>query len=142
MPYASPQQLIDRFGERLLVGLTDRGAVATGTIDAAVVARALADTDALIDGHLGRRFRLPIAAVPALLADLALEIAFYKLHVHTPDDKVAEDYKLARRTLEQIAAGTIALDLAGTEPATTGGGGARVTDRARPMTAETMKGWV
>lgn len=66
-----------------------------------------------------------------MLLDLALSIAIYKLHIHQPDPKIAEDYRLALKTLAQIADGKVQLDLAGAEPATQDGSGARTTDRAR-----------
>ncbi len=142
MPYATLQQLTDRFGARMLVELTDRGELATGVIDQAAVDRALADADAAIDARLLGRYRLPLAVVPALLVDLALAVAIYKLHAHSPDPKIRLDYEDALRTLAGIATGAVRLDIQGVEPATTGGGGARVTDRERPFSADTMKGFI
>jgi len=52
MPYATQALLTDRFSTRMLINLTDRADVATGTIDAATESRAVADTDALINGHI------------------------------------------------------------------------------------------
>ena len=134
MPYATQALLTERFSTRMLVNLTDRGDVATGTVNATIVARAVADTVALIDGHIRARYALPLAATPPMLVDLALTIAIYKLHTHQPDPKIAEDYWLALKTLAQIARGEVQLDLAGAEPATQNGGGVRATDRERPMT--------
>lgn len=142
MTYATQAQLTDRFGEGFLVDLTDRGAVATGAIDVDVIDRALADTDAMIDGYLKGRYVLPMAATPPLIADLAQTIAIYKLHVYQPNEKIVADYDQALRQLREISAGTIKLDVAGVEPAGTGGTGARATDRERPMTEATMKGFI
>ena len=66
MSYAAQSNLIERFGEAMLVALTDRAAVATGAVDAAVIARALIDTDAIIDGYLATRYLLPLSDVPQL----------------------------------------------------------------------------
>lgn len=142
MAYATLQQLTDRYGLPALVALTDRGAVATGVVDQAVVDRAIADAGALIDGYLSGRYQLPVLAVPPLLTDLALSIAWYKLHSFTPDQKAKDDHDLALRTLRDIAGGVVRLAVAGAEPATTGGGGARLTDRERPMTAKNLKGFI
>lgn len=142
MTYATLDQLTDRFGEALLIQLTDRETPATGAIVTAVVDRALADTDAMIDGYLASRYALPVAEVPALLADIAQAIAIYKLHVYGPDPKIAEDYKTAMRQLEQIGKGTIQLSVAGLPAAASGGTGARITDRERPLTAENLKGFI
>jgi phage gp36-like protein len=142
MSYATLAQLTDRYGARMLIGLTDRAELATGAIDADVVARALADTDAFIDGHLAGRYVLPLADVPVILTDLAQQIAIYKLHVYQPDQKIAEDYRQALATLRDIARGTVRLDVAGAEPQTQSGGGAVVTDRERPFSADKMTGFI
>lgn len=142
MTYATTEQLEDRFGRRLLIDLSDRADPPAGDPDPDVIDRALADADALIDGHLAGRYILPLAAIPPLVVDLALVIAIYKLHTFSPDPKIAEDYKMALHSLEMISKGTIRLPSAGVEPPGTGGGGARVTDRERPLTAENLKGFI
>ena len=142
MTYATLAQLTDRYGARMLVALTDRAGTASGEIDMAVVDRALADTDAMIDGYLAGRYALPVAEVPPLLADLAQVIAIWKLHPHQPDPKIETDYRDARKSLEAIAHGTIRLARDGLQVAGTGGTGARATDRERPLTAANMKGFV
>lgn len=142
MPYTSLAQMTDRFGLRMLVALTDRAYPSTGVVDAAVVNRALADTDAMIDGYLAVRYALPLASTPVLLVDLAEMIAIWKLHVAAPDPKIEADYKDAIRTLSGISKGDIRLSVAGVEPVTPGGTGVRVTDRDRPMSAENMTGFI
>ncbi|NNG05319.1 MAG: DUF1320 domain-containing protein, partial [Inquilinus sp.] len=81
MSYATQAQLVERYGTVRLVELTDRAEPPAGAIDAAVIDRALADADALIDGYVAARYDLPLPAVPDLLRDLALSIVFYKLHL-------------------------------------------------------------
>ena len=142
MTYATLQQLSDRYGEEMLVLLTDRADVATGLIDAAVINRALADTDAMIDGFLKGRYILPLSETPPLLADIAQMISIWKLHRHQPNEKIEKDYKEAMSLLDRIATGKIRLPIDGAEPATSGGSGARITDRARPLTAENLKGFI
>jgi phage gp36-like protein len=142
MTYATTEQLEDRFGTRLILDLTDRADPPSGEINAAVVSRALVDTDALIDGYLKGRYVLPLAETPPLVVDLALTVAIYKLHTFSPDPKIEEDYKMALRSLEAIGKGNIRLPVAGVEPKDNGGGGARVTDRERPFSADTMKGFI
>lgn len=143
MTYATLAQLIDRVGEPMLIDLTDRGEVATGAIDTAVVARALADTDALVEGYLAAKYALPLTSTPPILADVAGAIALWKLHLTTPEDKVKVDYDAAMRALREIAQGLIRLpDAQGLEPASSGASGVIVTDRERPFTAENMKGFI
>jgi phage gp36-like protein len=137
--YASQQNLIDRMGEAAVIALTDRGAQPLGAIDMAVVARALAEADAVVDGYLAARYRLPLASTPALLADLATSIALWKLHASTPEDKVKADYDAAIKSLRDIASGMLRIpDAAGIEAEVSGASGVEVVDRERPFTAENM----
>jgi len=142
LTYATAQQLEDKFGNRMLVDLTDRSDPPAGVIDTDVLDRTLEDTDAMIDGYIADRYVLPMTVVPPLVVDLALTISIYKLHTFSPDPKIIDDYKMAVRSLEMIGKGTIRLPVAGVEPKGTGGGGARMTDRERPLSDETMKGFI
>jgi phage gp36-like protein len=143
MSYCTLQDLIDRFGESSLVGLTDRAEASTGEIDTDVTDRAIADTDAMIDGYLKVRYALPIASVPPLLRDLALPIAFYKLHVHVAEEKVRVDYQDALKMLSAISLGNVLLDVAGAEPAASGTAGVRTNQAdCRDMTPDNMKGFI
>lgn len=142
MTYATSAQLADRFGERLLLQLADRASPPSGVADPDVIARALADTDAIIDGYLAGRYLLPLGTTPPLLADLAQAIAIYKLHPFQPDPKIEQDYKDAVATLGRIASGVVRLPVAGVEPVTTGAAGVLATDRERPLSPETMTGFI
>ena len=53
MTSSTLEHLTQRFGAAMLIGLTDRAEPATGLLDEAVVARALADADAIVDGYIG-----------------------------------------------------------------------------------------
>ena len=142
MPYVTQPQLVDRFGEAMLVGLTDRGSVATGAIDSAVVTRVLTDTDALIDSYLAGRYTLPLGSIPAVLTDIAARLAIYALHVYDPPVKITHDQQTALAQLRDIRDGRNRLDVAGVEPPTQSGGGAVATDRDRPFTPENMGGFI
>lgn len=140
--YTTQQKLEDRYGAQELVRLTDRNEVATDTIDAAIVADAISEAVAIIDGYLARRYALPLAETPPLIAGIARIIAYWKLHIVTPDEKTQDEYEGAMTQLREIADGTIRLPLGEAEPTETGGTGARVTDRDRPMSADQMKGFI
>jgi phage gp36-like protein len=142
MTYASQADLVDRYGAPMLVDLTDRAEVATGAIDDAVIARALADTDAAIDGYLKGRYALPLPTTPPALRDIALSIAVYKLHRDAVSEKIRVDYVDAIKSLALISSGTIRLDVAGIEPEASGATGVRFTDRDRPLTADSLKGYI
>lgn len=142
MPYTTLADLTARFGDRMLVALTDRGEMSTGAIDTTVVDKAIADTDAVIDGYVAGRYQTPVTPVPAILGDIAGSIVVWKLHVGAPDPKVEADYKKALRALRDIAAGVITLASAGTPSVEKGGSGVQVTDRERPFTADNLKGFI
>lgn len=111
MTYASQQNLIDRFGEDELIQLTDRENL--GAIDAAVVARALADADAEINGYLSTRYTLPLSPVPAVLEKLACDIARYQLFENAVTEIVKQRYENAIRFLKDVAAGKVTLGVDG-----------------------------
>lgn len=143
MTYATLQNLTDRYGEAMLIALTDRGDLATETVHPEVVTPVLIDTDAVIDGYLAARYALPLVATPVMLADLAKSIAIWKLHTSEPDPKIKADYDAAMRTLRDIADGRVRIPgVAGVQPAAIAGSGARITDREREMTPETLKGFI
>lgn len=143
MTYATLDQLTDRFGERMLIELSDRAEPATGMVDATVVGRAQADTDATIDGYLAGLYALPIAGdVPPMLTDLALAIAIYKLHRYEPDEKIRKDYEQALKDLDRISKGAIKLPIDGAEPQAKQGSGVLTNDRLRPFTEENMTGFI
>jgi len=140
--YTSLAQLIDRYGEANLIGLTDRGNPATGLVASDVVNRALEDADAQIDGHLAGRYQLPLAETPPLVADLAQVITWWKLHRYEPDPKVKADYEDAKRSLRDISNGIVRLSSAGVEPVGDDSSGVQITDRKRPMSAYKMTGFI
>lgn len=142
MTYATLANLEDRYGRTMLVQLTDRGQPATGQVDVETVDRALADTDAMIDGYLAVRYRLPIARVPKLLVDLAEVIAIYKLHRRGEAEKITADYRDALKTLADLAAGRQRLDLDGVEPEASPTGGTRVGGPAKVFTDAVLRDYV
>ncbi|MET4247557.1 DUF1320 domain-containing protein [Bradyrhizobium sp. LA6.7] len=142
MTYATQADLVERFGEPMLIDLTDRADPPAGAIDATVIVNALTDADSTIDGYLLGRYVLPLAQTPSLLNDLAKAIAIYKLHRDVVSDKVRSDYQDALKTLQLIANGTMRLNVAGVEPPSSGASGVKVTDRPRDFTPENLKGFI
>lgn len=110
MPYATLQDLKDRFGEEDIYVVFDRDG--DGFIDTAAVDRALADADNEIDSYLTGRYQLPLANVPPALTRLAAQIAMYHASTGTTmTDEKKERYAQAVKMLEKIAAGAISLGL-------------------------------
>lgn len=142
MAYTTLTKLTARFGENMLISLTDRGDIATGTIDTDVIDQAIADADALIDGYVSVKYALPMAETPPLIGKLALDLVIYNLHIASMDAKIEEDYKAALATLKDISAGRLRLPIEGKDAPGTGGSGARFTDRDRTFTENGMKGFI
>jgi phage gp36-like protein len=143
MAYVTLQNLVDRYGETLLVELTDRAATPSAQIDTDVTERGRIDAEAMVDGYLAARYGLPLSSVPALLVDLTLKIWIYNLHIYAPGDKIKADYDAAMRALRDISTGLVRIPgVAGAEMPVQGGSGVVYTDRARPFTPETMTGFI
>lgn len=142
MAYTTLQELIDRYGEAMLIELTDRGDVSTGAVDAETVTQAIAAAGAQIDGYVGSRYALPMAETPPLIAKLARAITAWELHIYDAPDKIKDDYREAVGTLKDIARGAVVLDIAGNEPEGNGSSGVQITDRERPLTAQNLKGFI
>lgn len=114
MPYASQADLEARFGAAELAQLTDR--VLGTLVEPAVVAAALADADALIDGYLAQRYALPVNPVPPLLKRVACDIARFLLHGKSAGEKVRQAYDDALKVLRDLADGRAALPGAAEAP--------------------------
>jgi phage gp36-like protein len=110
MPYATQQDLVDRFGTAELAQLTDP--TAGTTINTTTVERALADADAEIDARLAVQYALPLATVPAVLVRLGADIARYFLWDARATDQVRNRYRDAVKLLDQMADGSVALPTA------------------------------
>lgn len=88
----------------------------------------VAEAATLIDGYLGKRYSLPLATPPGILATWARAIVRYKLHgdrISTEDkDPIARDYRDALKFLAQISEGKFSLGIE--DPITHGAGASEV----------------
>lgn len=143
MPYATAQDLIDRFGEQELIDLTDKGITPQGVINALVLDGAIADADAEIEGYLIGRYALPLATVPGVLTRIACDIARYHLYDDLATEQVRDRYEDARRLLESIASGKVQLGLPGSTGATPVAGSPEVDTGTpdRVFSKDTLEGF-
>lgn len=111
MTYATQQDLIDRFGERELIELTDRAKPATGAIDVTVVGKALTDADHEINARVAPRYAVPLSPAPDIIVRRAADIARYFLHGNRATDQVGDAYAAAIAFLKDVAAGRAALGI-------------------------------
>lgn len=126
MPYCTQPDITGRISEHVLIQLTDDDHL--GVVDTAMVTRAIADADELIDGFLRGKYTLPLDPVPGMIKSLSLDLSVYNLYGRRPDfdtpKAVAERQVTALRILKEIRTGAITLGSAGTEtPAAVSGAG-------------------
>lgn len=103
MPYATQQDLEDRFGQDEILALTDFDR--DDAVDAQTLTLAQSDTDAEIDGYLADRYAVPLASVPQRLVQVACDIVRFRLYRHDVPDDVQRLYDSAVDWLKGVAAG-------------------------------------
>lgn len=125
MSYATVADLVLRYGEATITGLTDLSR--QGKVDADVARQALDDAAAEIDGYLINRYTLPLPMVLRILTVYCCDIAVYRLC--TGKRQLTEDivhrYEAAVKYLQLVAAGKVGLGVAepdGEKPAVQGDG--------------------
>ena len=116
MAYAVLADLVERFSQRELIQLTDRSDPPADAIDPTVAQSALDAAGSVVDGYVGAKYALPLITFPVLLTDVACDIARYRLYADQAPEIVSDRYKEALRTLRDISAGNIKIDVAGAEP--------------------------
>jgi phage gp36-like protein len=107
MAYCTLQDLRDRYGDEELIQLTDRANL--GTIDEAVVNRAIADAEGEIDGYIGGRFVAPLDPVTKSLTRVACDITRYYLYDDAATETVSKRYDDAVKFIKAIGKGEISL---------------------------------
>ena len=124
MQYATVQDLIDRYGERELIELTD---LAIEAVQEAKVQRAIDDAQAFADAYVGKAYSLPLTGCtkpvpvpgdvhavalvpPPQLTRIVCDVARYYLYqALAPEHEVYLRYKAADRELQAIADGSAVL---------------------------------
>jgi len=121
--YATVADMISMFTERELIQLTDP--MSNAAIDTALVEGRIADAQGVIDGWIGKVYRLPLRgcarppatpgdpvtySVPPQLVRIACDIArFYLYKDVAPDNVIYLRYKAAVAELQAIAEGKAGL---------------------------------
>ncbi|WP_330925246.1 DUF1320 domain-containing protein [Candidatus Sororendozoicomonas aggregata] len=141
MAYITRQDLEERIGESELIVLSDREG--TGAVNTAVVDKAISDATDEINMHLGTRYQLPLAEVPATIKRLAVNIALYWLSDSdaTISDLVNERYESSVKTLKALASGAMTLGLPTLQkPAETTAGDVQLVGDGRITSRKTLGG--
>ena len=109
--YCTPQGLVDEFGEREIVSLTDIGSPATGEVDFSVAQRICDRVNAEIGANLAARYTLPLTVVPELLRYLAQDLAHFYLYQSEPPSWVQTRFDAARKTMRDVQTGALPLGI-------------------------------
>lgn len=123
MPYATQQDIIDRYGEDDLIIAADHDG--DGVADAAVVAQGLSDATDEINTYAGGRYTLPFAEVPPVLKRLCVDMALYLM---SKPPSITEEkrkrYEDAIKLLTSISTGKVSLGISDAEATGSNAGGA------------------
>lgn len=94
------------------------------------IQQASTEADALVDGYIGKRYKLPLASVPGILSTWARAITRYKLHQDRISDErsdpIARDYRDALKFLLQVFEGKFSLGVDDPEAQGPGPGEVRI----------------
>lgn len=136
MSYATTQDMIDRFGADELIELTDRANL--GQIDATVLARALADADAEINGYLVSRYQLPLPTIPPVLTRIAADLARYAIYDDRATERITGRRNDAVQFLQSLAKGTVSLGLDPLSVPVTDAAGVQIISNERIFCADSL----
>lgn len=113
MAYATVQDMIGRFGETEMLRLSSVDGLLPETVNAAPVEQAIADSDAIIDTYLRKRYTVPLLPVPRAITNASCVLARYELSVggdRDPADQVKAGRKDTNAWLTQLANGLATLE--------------------------------
>lgn len=142
MPYCTLADLKLQVPEEDLAQLTDDAAGAS--VSTPVLARAIADADAEIEGYLRARYVVPMAPVPEIVRRVSVDLTIFNLYsrrFNTDDgvpDAVQARWENAIKTLTRISSGAVTLPTTAT---TTADSDQILTDKTeddRDFTAEVL----
>lgn len=138
MTYATQADLVTRFGEEDLIRLTDRADPPLDAIDSAVVAAALADAEAVIDGYVATRYTLPLATTPLLLRQIECDLAWFILQRGNPTEDAQKRQQAAIAMLRDVSKGALSLGPDAANAVPTDAGGVQVSAGDAVFTPSTL----
>lgn len=107
--YVTPAQLVDEFGQREMIALTDIATPRVNVVVDAVAQRACDRANAEIEMSVATRYAVPLGSVPAPLFYVARDLAHYYLYQTDAPTWVQERYKAGLATLRDVRDGKLAL---------------------------------
>lgn len=113
MPYATAQDMISRFGATEMLRLSSVDGILPETVNVVPVEQAIADSAAIIDSYLRKRYTVPLNPVPQVITRACCVLARYDLCVggdREPATQVVSDRKDTIAWLAKIADGSVTLE--------------------------------
>lgn len=112
MAYASREDLVARIGEELLVEISDLDR--TGEADESRITAALEDASAEIDAYAQARYVVPFASVPAMIRQVCVDLALYRMFAARgydaqQDKAIPERHKNAIAFLDRLSKGQVTI---------------------------------
>lgn len=135
MPYTTRAQLDNTFGLSEIASLLDRDN--DGGEDVGVLAYAIANADALIDGYLSSRYEVPLLEIPQLIAQMSADIVRFLLWEDKAPAEVQKRYDERIKQLQQIQQGYISLP-ASVPASTTAAGGVGYVETTSVFTMDSL----
>ena len=116
MNYCTLEDIRGHVPEARLVEITDDTSPnATGTVNVAVVEKAIAESSDIIDAYIGKRFKLPLPGVPSVLRTICIDLSIYNLYERVTELNVSDGmqlrYKNAVSLLKGIAEGEVSIGI-------------------------------
>ena len=113
--YVTPADLLDEFGERELVDLTDIDTPRSGQVVQAVAQRACDRANAEVEMSVSARYAVPLGSVPAPLKYIARDMAHFYLYQTSVPTWVKDRHDAALANLRAVRDGKLPLgpDVAG-----------------------------
>ena len=113
MAYCTQSDIEKQIPEDVLIELTDDAGA--GTVDTGVIDRAIADADEEIDAFASMQYSLPFSSTPGLIRKMSVDLAICNLyarraHLDIPESR-GKRCDNDRKLLEQVARGTLKLDV-------------------------------
>lgn len=120
MPYATQTDITDLYGLDALLRVSDLNK--NGVPDPEVVQKGLKSADEICDAYLSARYTVPVAPVPGVVRNCAVDIALYKMALGPAGrtGEMRQRYEDALELLQLISTGKVGL---GQPPVDTDGDG-------------------
>ncbi|HAK16757.1 MAG TPA: DUF1320 domain-containing protein [Acinetobacter junii] len=109
--FATLEAMIEKFGERQLIELTDNEQPYQDVINMNKLNAAMNEANSEIEGYIASRYSLPLQTTPPFLQSLACHMARYYActGAMSDNDPIKSRYENAVKSLKEISKGTIAL---------------------------------